>query len=290
MNKSKQKEFLKKLAAYSIVATSSLVASLEVKADYGCFGMDKAFDPEVTITVYGTNTFDLDLNDDGKTDFVFAWRESNGYLLTTTYTNTVLKVYGYSSSGIRNYNNVLLGNSSGVNDIFPYRSGLNEDASWVNPTSHDTFIASMSDFMAYPKGENKWINSDSSGRENGIFGFKFEIDGNIHYGWAQATLQTHKDGWPSLTFHRYGYSYTPNEAMVPYPLCVGIESKAVKHHTVYSFGNTIYLNGNSGAVEVYNVTGQLIYSGSDDNVIELKGHSGTHVVRQKGVSTKVYLN
>ena len=296
-------KILNKLTAYSTVAASLLITSNKVSASI-CEWYQTDINPDVVLSATGLSSYNIDLDGDGQVDFRF--KRSSSSVGNYIYSN--FKVYGYMSYGVNNpYNRVI-----GVNNILygvayaldPTNNNfLSANASWVTKGS-DTWIATFNAYVdssmmysygAWPKGSNKWIDLSSNGKAEKIFGTKFEINGNIHYGWIWASLASWADGGPGLTLHAYGYNPNPNAPYyipIPFPLCVGTEELEVDGLYAYSYGSKIYLNSNGENVTVFNSVGQRVYSGSTSkgqNIIELRGQLGYHMVNLGGKTIQLYL-
>ena len=142
--------------------------------------------------------FDLDLNHDGITDFVFGTRigstESTvgGYLRVAGYVsdNSIVTTHrGYDAAALR----------AGV------RIGGNLDAGeTISPPKYGgPIMASFRRlcFQCKTYFAGPWANG-GKGVRNRYLGLKFVIKGKVHYGWARLNVEPH-----SITATLTGYAY-----------------------------------------------------------------------------------
>ncbi|NQY09151.1 MAG: T9SS type A sorting domain-containing protein [Flavobacteriales bacterium] len=280
------------LLPYSLIA-SAITISNSVSAS-NCVDSILNVDPD-GVCSYSNNGFDVDLNSDGQVDFRFNfWKPYYSYAT----------VYGYKSDGVYNPSNKIVGGSyrlyTNMGNAYidkPYAAALDSgdvvDYSANFLTGSSFFrVAYFQDGQATPASSSFWIEPNRKGKKDKYFGVQFEISGNIHYGWINASILSKTEGGSSITFHEYGYNTEPNQ---PVKICstpAGV-SELGEESTIYSFENKIMIENGGGNIEIYNSIGQLQYSGlttRGNNIIEIKNSKGLHIIRFNGGSKKLFLN
>ena len=117
--------------------------------------------------------------------------------------------------------------------------------------------------------------------------------GETHYGFIWASMTSNEQGGPSLTIQGYGYETVADSSITPMGV-VGVRDKNNEKAEVYSFGKTIHIKSDKVAsVQVYNLAGQEVYSGVTKGTIDridMRSHSGMHIVKVGGSSKKVFIN
>jgi len=148
--------------------------------------------------VIGRNSrFILDLNHDGKGDFII----SNAYYCDTDLCQTDL--IAKPTTGSRG----VAGHHSGGGWEFAY--ALKGGAKIGPKVPFSAFFM----VLAFSRGTcsgglgSKWCNV-----KNRYLGFRFKIHGKIHYGWAR--LSTNKGDGIKATLTGYAYETVPNKAIV----------------------------------------------------------------------------
>lgn len=204
--------------------------------------------PDVTIstTLSGVN---IDLDNGGFVDFMVA--EQTGVVSGYAY-NEVLSVVPQ--------NGVNAVAQNGTAGTFPLNAALNLsdpiDASLTWATDTVQFAARV-----YPASTSynfgNWV-----GAVDKYFGFRFNLAGATHYGWARFDVAT--DG-ASFTIKDYAYDATPNTAIPAggMPLPTGTNELLAQNTMIYGFNKSInikLLNNSTidGIVTVTDILGQEV--------------------------------
>lgn len=136
----------------------------------------------------------LDLNHDGKTDFMFVTTNTiNG---TNSWGRVSLRPEGRNGvEGVGDVPRLAKGNTIGPGHKFS--AGLIEACHWDD-------------------GSGSYCNGDWDGTVHGYVGLQFRIQGKVHYGWARLSVNVDPVGFQinSVTLTGYAYETIPNKPIV----------------------------------------------------------------------------
>lgn len=243
MKKSLQKKLKSYSALAGAVATTGAVNAQIIYTDVV---------PDVTVntTLSGVN---IDLDNGGFVDFMIA--EQTGVTGSGYAYNEVLSVVPQNGiNAIAQNGTVTLGTAFPLNAALNLSDPIDASLTWATDTVQ--FAARV--YPASP-GYNigNWV-----GATDKYFGFRFNLAGATHYGWARFDVAT--DG-ASFTIKDYAYDATPN-TMIPaggMPLPTGINELLAQNTMIYGFDKSInvkLMNNLSidGIITVTDILGQEI--------------------------------
>jgi hypothetical protein len=241
-----KKPLQNKLKSYSALA-SAVAATGAVNAQI--VYTDVSPDVTVNTTLSGVN---IDLDNGGFVDFIVA--EQTGVASSMYAYNEVLTVV--PQNGV----NAVAQNGT-IGGVYPLNSVLNLndpiDAALTWATDTVQFAARV-----YPASTSynfgNWV-----GATDKYFGFRFNLGGNTHYGWARFDVST--DG-ASFTLKDYAYDATPN-TMIPagaMPVSTDINEQLANTTNIYGFDKSINVKlaaGTSidGVITVTDILGQEVH-------------------------------
>jgi hypothetical protein len=154
-------------------------------------------------TIQSGGHYQLDLNHDGAPDFVLAnmFRSLNSSFSGTS--SALVYPFNHSPNGIYGRGNFASGLHKGV------RVGTGGHFS-----PFDRVMARMHWFDGSYSVQGHWANG-GKGAQSRFLGFRFNINGETHYGWARVNLVI-SDSYPGLTATLTGYAYEtiPGKAIV----------------------------------------------------------------------------
>lgn len=206
--------------------------------------------PDVTVAT-SLGAVNIDLDNGGFVDFMIA--EQSGVTGSGYAYNQVLSVVPQNGVNAVAQNGVVSG-------VYPLNAMLNLsdpiDASLTWATDTVQFAARV-----YPASTSynfgNWV-----GAVDKYFGFRFNLGGATHYGWARFDIAT--DG-ASFTIKDYAYDATANTAIPAggMPLPTGINEVLAHNTMIYGFDKSInvkIIGGSSidGVVTVTDILGQEI--------------------------------
>lgn len=293
------KKSSKKLAAYSALAGAFIVAAGSAEAQVNIVEYTDV-DPDESYS--GDEAYELDLNNDGTTDFKIQ-----------IYTNTTIGVYfpGYGTYSLPGANLLLAiaeddnaiaaSPGPGSDYIYPYAiadgDAINDDLQFYG-TSFDQ--ASMIYSLMY-SGTQIFSQGEWFGGQSGkSLGLRLSVDGNEHYGWVRLDVA---DDNQEFTVLDYAYNTIADESIdAGQSEILSVDKIDASKISSYSYGNIIHLNvnnlnPNTSKVSVLNTLGQEIYSdilNPTGMQIEIKGATGLYtlqVVADGAVyANKIFIN
>jgi hypothetical protein len=253
----------KKLASYSAFAAAFTVSANEAHAQL----VYTDIDPDETIGI--GDSYELDLNDDGNTDFQFTINTFTipSFFYTTgtaglMFDAVIPRMLVYPDGG----NSVNASTVSGVYGstfAYPYVMDngdvVDDDLNFKsNSTQFMGIYLSVADFPAegsvYPFANyGNWPN-----KSNKFMGLKFEVDGETHFGWVRLSVNDLE-----IEIDDYAFNATP-ETAVETGVTVDVQNLIPAHLlSVYSNGNTIHvgvngLHAETATVRVTNMIGETV--------------------------------
>ncbi|MCH7535732.1 MAG: hypothetical protein IH948_08330, partial [Bacteroidetes bacterium] len=213
--------------------------------------------PDVVTSPFGVTTFVLDLNGDSIGDFEFYWGSSMYYssYYGNSYYVQYVAVYGFKTIGPSSYAHNPLNRMIGADAAGPYgvpfalysgveinASGTKGGAGWIAKGT-STWIQSIADTWAWPRGNDKWATINYAGVDNRYLGLKFEINGSVHYGWVMAKSRgaTYFIGQMRFTIKSFAYN---DEAGAPITTVdiTDIEDQVLDNVSIYSYAGQINIS------------------------------------------------
>lgn len=275
-----------KLKAYSAMAAALTAGTAALNAEVVYTDID-----DVTIGL--GEAFELDIDGDGTMDFIFAASSLTGSNGTWSFASGFGSV---SSLGIGGPSNQMVGT---VGPYYPYASDLN---------AGDLIDAAQS-FLSYPSlGNVAVIASNFYGSTYGNFpgqgpkflGVKFDIGGDLHYGWVR--LESDIDD-VYVTIMDFAYENTADAGIeAGSTVSVGVNELAAGSVNIYSFGSVVNVINNKNIADVniriYDLAGKLVVSQKLNNSsaqIDLSAFAtGNYVVAIESaegtMNKEVYIN
>ena len=221
------------------------------------------------------NTYDLDLNNDGVSEF--------SLMSIDTLINYVSSSYTY----INNVRGAAINNSSNSNswvessfNVSNMQQGalISSAAQFGNYTSSGSIGSALGatfDYSVLQNGAPLYTSNSFFGNfnpnEQGILGLKFSLNNNLHYGWAR--VEYLPDG--SLSIKDYAYDANPNPPIIAGDNGTGLVGvqEQLNAVTISMLNNNIRIE-NKGANDdclmvLTNISGQQILDKQLGNKIEL---------------------
>jgi len=186
---------LRQLNLYTLRATAAgvgvlaLAQPVEAKIVY-----TKADVRIYTVGAFHHSHIPLDLNHDGKTDFMFV--TTNTITGTNSWGRVNLRPVG--RNGVEGSGNVdRLPKGKIIGPGHKFSAGLIEACHWDD-------------------GNGSYCNGNWDGTVQGYVGLKFRIQGKVHYGWARLSVNVDPVGFQinSVTLTGYAYETIPSKPIV----------------------------------------------------------------------------
>ncbi|WP_274475165.1 T9SS type A sorting domain-containing protein [Mangrovimonas aestuarii] len=206
------------------------------------------------------NNYDLDLNNDGTVDFTFSSYESSQALTVSTSSPLVNAFYGLAPwyCTAKPMNNGDLINNLGSNTPLAY---------WCEFTGGIGLIQDWPDIGYF------WTDSPDK-----YLGLRFNIMGNIHYGWARMDL-TNSAQW---TIKDYAYNSVAGEGIIAGQTTLTIEDNTLADKVKITTSNNLITIHNLTALSNYNlytITGNKVLDGT----ISKKNNQISTITLAKGI-------
>lgn len=198
-------------------------------------------EPDFQADVPGTG-YNLDLNNDGITDFIIA--ATTSYAINFTYYYGAENIYVIDAVVAlpQNYNAIAAVTGS-FGFVYPYALESGTDVGLYKQFASASFqslaynfFALLSSFFYYPIAEaGYWFG----GRTNKFIGLRLEDGGETYYGWARLDVGADNK---SFTIKDYAYEAIPDSGIVTelYPEAVNTVKKD-DAGTLYAFGNAVHI-------------------------------------------------
>ncbi|HVI10680.1 MAG TPA: hypothetical protein VND65_20490 [Candidatus Binatia bacterium] len=190
------------LSAYAHVASAAGVSVLALAGA----SQAKIVYTETNQATHAGVPLTLDLNHDGVKDFI---------LRTMFYRGSSGLEIGLAASGYRNANNMVAGKrvSSGSNYFFSAASALRAGA-LIGPKGNFSVPSPLMAAELFPKAGGSEYSAigawagEGSGVNNRYLGFKFVVNGEVHYGWARVSVTLgHHRQFDDVSGTLTGYAY-----------------------------------------------------------------------------------
>jgi len=153
----------------------------------------------VVIWEYGVRLYDLDLNHDGKTDFVLQTKFY--FTLNQSAGTQRLIASGAKGNGLEPAQQGFAAALQAGKEIGPHQRF---ERRGVMASDYGRFGSTTS------LKRGPWINA-----KDRYLGLKFKIDGKVHFGWARLTVRT-ESAWHFVraTLTGYAYETIPNKPVI----------------------------------------------------------------------------
>ncbi|MFN0275200.1 MAG: hypothetical protein ACKVPJ_05615 [Chitinophagales bacterium] len=249
----------RKLFAYSSSAAVFLACTNATEAQTLVY---TNVDPDVILEAPNA-LYDLDLNNDGTTDFTLSATSAGSNIITSLGANVF---YGINGVFINPENSNSIAGTSGSLTGFAYPYVL---ASSVNVGGGQLFLnasfqtLAYSFFASHDGVENViaqyglWLG----GQTDKFIGLKMLIAGNSHYGWVRVNVDSsHK----KMTVKDYAFESAPNTP-IHTEIDVAIEDASQDIAAIYTFENSLFISFKDfsqlpGTVFLYEFSGREIFS------------------------------
>lgn len=207
-------------------------------------------DPDVTANTSLSN-IDIDLDNGGIVDFEVGLQ--SGSFSSYAYNAVLTAVNPNGVNAIAQ--NGTLGGLYALNSELNLNDPIDASLTWSTDT---TQLAAL----IYPASASYNAGNWIGGVTDKYFGFRFDLSGTTHYGWARFDVSA--DG-SSITLKDYAYDATPNTAIPAggMPVSTGISELLAHDVQIYGFDKSINvkLMNNTpidGMITVTDVLGQQI--------------------------------
>lgn len=186
----------RKLAAYAAAAAAAGIGLLAAPKTANA---EVVYTPaNVAVKIVG-GTLALDLDNDGNPDFVIE-------LITCARSNCLVVNPWVEGNGIKGLNGRASAASYGA-AIGPqgrFLTQFRKGSSWSR-----SYVGFMVNAGAY--GSGSWSGGAWANSTNRYMGFKFLIDGKVHYGWARLSVRVMRN---KLRLTGYAYETIPNHQIL----------------------------------------------------------------------------
>jgi hypothetical protein len=287
---------------YSIASGCFLYVNQDVLGQVGYTDID----PDIVLDEGGESA-EIDMNDDGVSDFFFHNNSFQYYDTSWLSFRTMKNILagpvevGNALAGISNYFNT---GYNGFTWYYPFaleqNVTINEELTWQGTETQIMGLRVFSEdgdlvglgFYCY------WSETETIDKYLGV---KFkDLDDQIHYGWIRCDVL---DEGRTLIIKDYAYEVEPE-----YPILAGdtihyVDIEQPENNlifSIYGFGNNIYVHCSdpqNAEIRIYDISGKLIYS---DNLIyqfteiKLREANGIYLVElltdNKSYTKKVFMN
>jgi len=144
-------------------------------------------------TINGTTT--IDLNHDGIADFVIGFQELD---------KSIILFVGPQVTG----NQMRIANGGAAAGFFGVPVGPGEKFAATNSYSWGLIMADAGSYSI------TWFNGPWANASNRYLGFKFLINGEVHYGWARLSVGNYLHAINQVILTGYAYETVPNTNIV----------------------------------------------------------------------------
>lgn len=253
-------EKVKKLLAYSSATTLFLTLTDHAEAQI----MFTDVDPDIVVEAPG-GIYELDLNNDAVTDFIFSATSAGATILTSLGANVFYGTHAVFADP--QYINSIAA-QAGAASGFAYPYAL-ESAAVVGPSLifQDAAFQTLGyNFYALQGADYTTIHAYGNwlgGKTDKFVGLKFVTGGFLHYGWLRMDTDSANR---SFTIKSYAYEATANTPVTTSLVITGTDEH-VRPGTfnVYAFHSTLYVstqhvNGDEPSIEVFDGGGRKVYT------------------------------
>ncbi len=238
----KLKKVAKRLAAYSAAAAATLMTTQSRSA----YAAEVVWDiPDITVNniatsendprsngvafhmVTGGTTYDRDpfngMPDGDPNQGQGGWF-SDGNFRLTGYNDNRGYLYGpnyaidpnnsFANTNFQRRSLGVLGTGTGMSSDSAVAVPIPNAGDFVGPLLPHTanqFVVAYSPGLGGWRNGSHWAYLDWSNGQTAFAGIRFNLGGNVHYGWAQIS-RSQVDGIDSFTLHGFGYNDTPGAA------------------------------------------------------------------------------
>ena len=242
-----KKQLLKKLSVCLPVGMAFIVTAMMFSASANAQIVYTDVIPDST----STGTYNLDLNNDGTTDFAITHSTTPWFCLLNPATKISIMVTPSGTNQVADY--------SGTNATkMALNANINASVlTWNN--SVNQLMASAITAISCTGFSGQWFNA-----VNGYLGLKLISGGNTYYGWARLNTS----GVGSFTIKDYAYNSIPNQPILAgqttvtgiiensFASSINIYPNPATNHLTIALGN----NNKKVEVTIADITGKIIYS------------------------------
>jgi len=157
----------------------------------------------VQVTIGPGQHYDLDLNQDGIVDFTIKNHFHNTTSGDAASLFVLSKAHNAVAGHIANY---------GFPWAYALRSGMRITKAERHFTPDRATMLWSNFFLTTTFRGGSWLGYSNRGVSNRYLGLKFKIDGKVHYGWAQLSVQAYQQQI-TATLTGYAYETVPNKAI-----------------------------------------------------------------------------
>jgi len=247
-----------KLTGYSTMASAFIAAGSNANAQVVYNDIDDE-------TIESGDLFMIDIDGNGIDDFIFHLDENTalGWSFARVIGVSTYYVIGGPSNAVAGYTGSVVSHASAFNSGDPIGPGLDflYNSTYFGAPLNQGFLASI--YLGTSNGQFANVTDK-------YLGIQFAIDGNIHYGWMRLDVTVDP---VEITIKDVAYDATAETAIQAGAGLVPVQNFLSDDDlTVYSFGSAINiivkdLDADKGTVEVYNSSGQIVYS----NALDMNG-------------------
>ncbi|MCW3086442.1 MAG: hypothetical protein JWP12_3808 [Bacteroidetes bacterium] len=239
MKKSLQNKLKSYSALAGAVATAGVANAQIVYTDVN---------PDITVDST-SNSVDIDLDNGGIIDFTLGLQSGTVSYSSTIYNYNAVLTLPNPTTGV----NAIAQDAAGVNSALNLNDPIDASLTWATDT------VQLAAFV-YPASTSfnvgNWI-----GVNDKYFGFRFDLAGTTHYGWARFDVAA--DGTTAV-LKDYAYDATANTAIPAgaMPTTTSINELLAHNTQIYGFDNSInvklFNTTIDGVVTVTDVLGQQV--------------------------------
>lgn len=218
--------------------------------------------------------YTLDLDGDGIIDF----KIEHSHTSTSSYINDL-----FINRNFNTQNGVLgdLINGDNLDYIYPFAldSGAlisNGDSNW-NDVEGNMYL-NIRSCNIYTN--SNWCNGESEGTDK-FLGLRFEISGNVHYGWARLSVGTNPTNW---VIKDYAYESTAGIGIT-----AGDTGVLGLDDNVFSTVKIVALNKSIALFNLPQQTDYKLFSLTGQSVLDGKITNNTHVIEANTLATGIYI-
>ncbi|MBL7882690.1 MAG: T9SS type A sorting domain-containing protein [Bacteroidia bacterium] len=230
----------KKLKSYSALAGTLIAAGSTADAQIVYTNVN----PDVTLTLAGTATYNLDLDNGGVIDFILA-TGSDTYM----YNGTFPVPYNYA---IVAPNPVTTNAISGDADNNAIAHSLNDPID-NNLTWNDQSVSPIQ-YLGVTIPLISYTVGNFPGTTDKYIGFKFDLAGQTHYGWARVDVSALSN---QIVLKDYAYDATPNTPIPAGATVTSIFENLANNTNIFATDNVINVQLNKPTVGTLVVTDAL---------------------------------
>lgn len=214
-------------------------------------------DPDVTIVAADDDTYAIDFDGGGTVDLVlFSSVIDTTITIPITVTGVAITTMGNTEVMAQVVD--LNGNDVLITDTLYAGHVIDATGSYLSSSTPSVFPGVGLGVNAIGNNLGDFVGSDTL-----YFGTKFEISGNVHYGWVRVSVAPNA---VNGTVYEYGYEETADVGIAAGEKATGqfvsISDNNLDEVEIRSFQKTLTINGESldGTLNVVNLIGKSVYN------------------------------